>query len=131
MKYSAILYEMPQDAFTQLDLAYHEYECMHLVLDLYTRQKKARDVWAKSLWSELKPQLLLEGMDNYLKEFKQLPRNCRIVPIGMVLEANMKKFKSAIPLFIELKNDAMRDSHWEKLMDQTGMFQDKISTQNT
>lgn len=113
---------MPQDAFTQLNLAYYEYKCMDLVLDLYNRQKNARNVWAKSLWSELKPQLLLEGIDNYLKEFQQLPCNCRTLPIGMVLKTNMQKFKSAIPLFIELKNDAMRDSHWEKLMEQTGMF---------
>lgn len=120
MKYSSTLYGMPQESYKNLDVTYQEYNCMRLVLELYLRQKESRDIWAKTLWTELKPQLLLEGMEVFLKEFKQLSKDCRTIQIAVVLEMNMKAFKNSIPLFIELKNDAMTEDHWKKLMDKTG-----------
>lgn len=118
----SLLFNMSQEPFANLDVAYQYFNCVRAVYNLYSRQKNARDVWAKTLWSELQPNLLLEGMDHFLKEFKQLPRDCRNLSVGQVLEKNMKKFKNAIPLFIELKNDAMRDIHWKMLMEKTGEF---------
>lgn len=120
MKNTSALFEMPQESFMLLDNAYKEYHCLCSIYDLYSRQKSARDDWAKTLWSELKPQLLLEGMDSFIKEFKQISKSCRSVPVALVLDMNMKKFKNSIPLFIELKNDAMKEMHWKKLMEQTG-----------
>lgn len=125
MKNTSILFDMSQESFERLDIAHEEYKCMCLVFGLYTSQQNTRDIWAKTLWSELKPQLLLEGMDNFIKEYKHLPRACRLLPIGLVLEANMKKFKSSIPLLIELKNGSMREEHWKKLMDKTGDYQSR------
>lgn len=120
MQNTSLLFGMPQEPYARLDAAYAEYECMRLVYDLYARQRDARDAWSKTLWLELNPQLLLEGMEGFLRRYKQLPRACRAVPVAAALEATMKKFKNSVPLFIELKNDAMRDEHWRKLMDQTG-----------
>lgn len=122
MKNTSALFEMQQESYTLLDVTYQEYHCLCSIYDLYSRQKSARDEWSKMLWSELQPQLLLEGMDSFIKELKQIPKACRLVPVGMVLDMQMKKFKNAIPLFIELKNDAMKEMHWKKLMDQTGNY---------
>jgi len=127
MKNTSALFEMPQESFTLLDVTYQEYHNLCSIYDLYSRQKTARDDWSKTLWSELKPQLLLEGMDNFIKQFKQLSKECRSVPVGLVLNVQMKKFKNSIPLFIELKNDAMKEMHWEKLMEQTGNSDARIN----
>lgn len=126
MMYSSTLYGISLESFTNLDVAYQEYNCICQIYDLYLRQKESRDIWSKTLWSELKPQLLLEGMENFLKEYKQLPRDCRTITIASVLEVNMKIFKNSVPLFIELKNDAMTEDHWKKLMDLTGKFSNII-----
>lgn len=99
---------------------------MRLVFDLYSRQKNAREIWSKTLWSELNPQLLLEGMENFIKQYKNLPKNCRSLLIASILNKDMKTFKNSIPLFIELKNDAMKKPHWEKLMQQTGTLPKSI-----
>lgn len=129
MKNTSALFEMPQESFVLLDVAYQEYLCLCSVYDLYLRQKNARDDWSKTLWSDLKPQLLLEGMDSFIKEFKQLSRDCRSASVALVLNMQMKIFKNSIPLFVELKNDAMKDIHWQKLMEQTGNY--SIITQKT
>lgn len=122
MQNTSLLFKLPQESYGRLDVVYEEYKCISSVYDMYVLQKNARDTWAKTLWSDLNPKWLLEGMDKFLKQYKQLPKSCRSTSTGSVLEANMKKFKSAIPLFIELKDSAMKDIHWQKLMDQTGTF---------
>lgn len=108
-----------RDTSIRLDTAYSEFKCYRSLFDLYSRQTDARSVWAQTLWSELNPQLLLDGMDNFTKEFKSLPKQCRSNISALTLANEMKTFKNAIPLFSELKNDAMREIHWQKLMDQT------------
>lgn len=120
MKKRSILFKMPQESFTNLDIIHDTYESMGLVFDLYLRQKNERNLWAKTLWSELKPQLLLESMENFIKEFKRLPKECHSLPPGSDLNTDMKQFKNSITLFIELKNDSIKDEHWKKLMELTG-----------
>lgn len=91
---------------------------------LYKSQKTARDTWAKTLWVDLNPQLLIDGMDGFLKEFRKMPKAVRSLQVGRALEASMKSFKNSVPLFVELKNEAMRERHWKELMDKTGMHFD-------
>lgn len=122
MVLSSALLEMSQEPFIRLDKVYQEFKCFRLLFDLYSRQTDARNIWAQTLWSELNPQLLLEGMDGFLKEFKNFPKHCRLLKAGLALEKDLKTFKSAIPLFTELKNEAMKEIHWQKLMEQTGKF---------
>lgn len=44
----------------------------------------------------------------------------RQLPIGIVLDQKMKQFKNAVPLMVNLKNEAIRERHWTALMQQTG-----------
>ena len=37
------------------------------------------------------------------------------------LEERLKQFRDSLPLLMDLKHDAMRDRHWRKLMQQTGI----------
>lgn len=82
----------------------------------------AREVWAKTLWANLNPQVLLDGMEAFIKEFKRLPKGVRLLRPGILLDIRMKEFKNSIPLFIELKNEALRERHWQELMEKTGTY---------
>lgn len=46
----------------------------------------------------------------------------RQLPVGVTLRMKMKQFKDSVPLMVSLKHEAMRDKHWEQLMDKTGKF---------
>ena len=37
------------------------------------------------------------------------------------LQSKMNEFKDSIPLFVDLKTDALRDRHWKLLMEKTGI----------
>lgn len=97
---------------------------MELLFELYQEQKSMRDVWAQTLWVNLNPQQLMDGMDHFIREFRKLSRFVKNLSVGQALDANMKSFKNSVPLFIELKNEAMRERHWKQLMEKTGRYFD-------
>lgn len=97
---------------------------MDILYSLYKQQKSAREIWAKTLWVNLNPQQLIDGMEHFMREFRRLPKPIRSMQVGHALEAEMRNFKNSVPLFIELKNEAMRERHWQELMRRTGQYFD-------
>lgn len=80
----------------------------------------ARETWAKTLWANLNPQILLEGMEGFIKNVRALSKPTRQLHPAIILDIRMKEFKNSVPLFIELKNEALKERHWNELMDKTG-----------
>ncbi|KYQ51703.1 Dynein heavy chain 10, axonemal [Trachymyrmex zeteki] len=118
------LFNLPSTDYSTLLKIKTEYESMEVLYNLYKEQRSSREVWAKTLWVNLNPQQLIEGMEHFIREFRQLPKSIRSMNIGHALETNMKNFKKSVPLFIELKNEAMRERHWQELMRKTGQYFD-------
>lgn len=44
------------------------------IYKLYKQQKIARENWGKTLWSNLNPHLLTEGIESYMKEYRKVPK---------------------------------------------------------
>ena len=66
-------------------------------------------------------QLLVDGIDNYIKSLKKMSRDVRAMPVARTLENKMKSFKEALPLMTDLKHEALRERHWKNLMKETGI----------
>ncbi|XP_058060896.1 dynein axonemal heavy chain 10 [Anopheles bellator] len=128
------LFDIPLTDYNEFLKSKREYEEMQVVYKLYVQQKVAREKWSLTLWANLNPQALLEGIDNFMKEFRQLSKPLRQAPVGEALNTKMKQFKSSIPLMLSLKDEALRDRHWQKLMDKTGqhfdMSPDRFTLEN-
>ena len=77
-------------------------------------------MWAKTLWINLNAEALLDGMESFIGEFRRYNDSVKQLPVGQFLDVHMKQFKNSVPLFVELKNEALRERHWEELMDKTG-----------
>ena len=69
----------------------------------------ARDEWASTLWANLDVALLSDGIDGFIKQLRKLPREVKAFPICHILEERMKEFKNSIPLFSDLKSEALRE----------------------
>lgn len=56
------------------------------------------------------------------------------MPVGQMLELQMKQFKNSVPLMVSLKNEALRERHWHILMEKTGksfdMAPDRFTLEN-
>ena len=79
------------------------------VLNLSVIQQAARDEWANTLWANLDVSVLSDGIDSFIKQLKRLPREVKALPLCHILEEKMKEFKNSIPLFSDLKNEALRE----------------------
>ncbi|XP_011694340.1 PREDICTED: dynein heavy chain 10, axonemal [Wasmannia auropunctata] len=118
------LFGLPSSDYSTLLKIKTEYDGMEVLYNLYKEQRNAREVWAKTLWVNLNPQQLIDGMEHFIREFRRLPKSIRSMNVGHAVETNMRNFKNSVPLFIELKNEAMRERHWQELMRRTGQYFD-------
>ncbi|XP_045466201.1 dynein axonemal heavy chain 10 [Harmonia axyridis] len=116
-----MLFDIPLADYSEYLKAKDHYDGMELVYRIYKNQKHAREIWGKTLWANLNPQALVDGMENFVKDFKKLPRVVKNLPVGVTLENKMKMFKNSVPLMVSLKNEALRERHWKQLMVKTGI----------
>ena len=49
------------------------------------------------------------GIEEFMRQLRKLPMEVKALPICHVLEERMGEFKDSVPLFADLKNDALRD----------------------
>ena len=54
-------------------------------------------------------QQLQEGIESYLRALRKLPREVKNLDIGKLLDERMKEFRDSLPLFVDLKHEALRD----------------------
>ncbi|XP_064619187.1 dynein axonemal heavy chain 10-like isoform X2 [Lineus longissimus] len=114
------LFDLPITMYPDLLLVQKDFKGLELIYGIYEEQKAAREGWAETLWGNLNIQVLQEGVDNLLKNLRKLPREIKSMPVARVLEEKMKEFKDSLPLFMDLKNEALRERHWKDLMTKTG-----------
>jgi hypothetical protein len=80
-----------------------------------------REMWSTTLWVNLNPEALLDGMENFIQEWRRFGNAVKQLPVAQVLDMYMKQFKNSVHLFVKLKNEALRERHWKELMDKTGL----------
>lgn len=71
--------------------------------------KIAREEWSDTLWANLNIEQLTEGIEEFLKRLKKFPKEIKALPVCQLVEGRMREFKDSIPLFEDLKNDALRE----------------------
>ncbi|XP_055373636.1 dynein axonemal heavy chain 10 [Condylostylus longicornis] len=128
------LFDLPLTDYTDYLKCRADFDGMSHIFRLYKQQRLGRETWAKTLWIDLDPLVLTEGIEMYLKEFRKLPKPIRSLNVGQELELQMKQFKNTVPLMISLKSEALRERHWHLLMEKTGihfdMRADRFTLQN-
>nr|XP_049701305.1 dynein axonemal heavy chain 10 [Helicoverpa armigera] len=128
------LFDNPLADFSNFNRARTDFGFMESIYKIYKSQKYAREIWSKTLWANLNPQALVDGIEQFFKEFRKLPKIIRQTPSGMMLDLKMRQFKNVVPLMVSLKNEAMRERHWKELMHKTGqdfdMSPDRFTLEN-
>ncbi|KAF4798840.1 Dynein-1-alpha heavy chain, flagellar inner arm I1 complex [Turdus rufiventris] len=116
-------------AYPNLIKAQEDAKALKQIYDIYAKQKAAKEEWSRTLWINLNVKVLLDGTEGFLKVIRKLPRQLRGMPIAVQLEKRLKAFLNSIPLLLDLKNEALRERHWEDLMEKTGTrFEMKTET---
>ncbi|PVD32839.1 hypothetical protein C0Q70_08286 [Pomacea canaliculata] len=114
------LFELPITMYPELLKVQKEMKGLEQIYAIYIEQKTAREQWSETLWANLNIQLLQDGIEGYLKNLRKLPKEMRQMAVGRALEEKMKEFRDSLPLFVDLKHEALRERHWKELMNKTG-----------
>ena len=115
------LFNLPISSYRELFVIQKEMKNLEKLYQLYEQQFKAREVWSETLWRDLDVQLLIDGIENYVKELKKMPREIKGMSLSKLIETNMKDFRESLPLMLDLKNEELRERHWRLLMKETNI----------
>eukprot|EP00877_Chromochloris_zofingiensis_P015255 jgi/Chrzof1/9984/Cz04g22250.t1 len=75
--------------------------------------------WRQTLWKDIQTEVMEEGAKNFVKEVKSLSKKVREEDVFKGVDAAVKNFLVSVPLVADLRSPAMRDRHWQQLMDTT------------
>ncbi|KAM3610556.1 uncharacterized protein V6R79_005609 [Siganus canaliculatus] len=114
------LLDLPLSVYSEVTKIQTDMKGLRLIYDLYKAQKDAKAEWSQTLWVDLDMRLIQEGVEGFIKNLKQLPRDVRALPAAFFLEGRLKEFRESLPLLLDLKNEALRERHWKQLMERTG-----------
>ncbi|KAI9223372.1 dynein heavy chain and region D6 of dynein motor-domain-containing protein [Blastocladiella britannica] len=90
------------------------------VYDLYVSVRNSIADWSSTLWSALDLPTMTKGVDDYAVVIRKLPAELKQLHPTNVIADQVSTFKNSLPLLADLKNEALRDRHWKKLMEVTG-----------
>jgi dynein heavy chain len=103
------LFNLPISNYAALWQVQKEMKGLEDLYRLYEDQKKTRHEWSETLWRDLNVQILVEGTEGFIKTLKKMPRDVKAMPVARTIENRLKSFKEALPLFTDLKHEALRE----------------------
>lgn len=115
------LFDLPISVYSDFVSVSMQMSLMEPVFTLYEQQKAARELWGETLWVDLDVQSLQDGIDKYITQLRKMPKTIKALSVHRALELNLKEFRDSLPLLTDLKHEALRERHWKKLMQQTGI----------
>ena len=90
-----------------------------VIYDVFARFNAQVAAWAETLWKDLNVAVLEEGIGELLMQVKRMPTDVKKLFLWGILEKKVKDFRDTLPLFSDLKSEALRERHWKMLMDET------------
>ncbi|XP_067133160.1 dynein axonemal heavy chain 10-like, partial [Centruroides vittatus] len=83
---------------------------------IYEKIKISEEDWCEKLWIDFDPLDLQRSNETFQKEFHMLPDDIKQIPLSHTLKQKLDHTKNSIPLYLILKEEAIRDRHWIELM---------------
>ena len=116
-----MLFGLPAVAYPELAHVDQDLKELQSIYSLYGEYVDRRADWADTLWAELELSTLEKGMEEFDTRLKKMPKQTKQLRPFKKMEEATAAFTASLPLIVNLKNDALRPRHWEKLMEVTGV----------
>jgi dynein heavy chain len=116
-----LLFGLEVTAYPEMAMVEASIKSLQMIYGLYEEFKKNTTEWSGTLFfKDLNVDKLNDGMDETTTKLKKLPKVANAHAVYKIVQAEMERFKTTIPLLVQLKADALRDRHWQKLLSLTG-----------
>ena len=118
------LFDLDVKPYPALQATQSELEQLEKIYALYKEYKEFQESMSSTLWGDLDIGALQRGAEDMEKAAKRFPKELKEIPTFKTVEARLISFKESLPLVVNLKNDAMKIRHWQKLQEVTGVMFD-------
>lgn len=116
-----LLFGLEVTPYPEMNAVESSLKSLDSVYTLYEEYTKCTVEWSGTLFfKDLNVDKLNDGMDELSVKLKKLPKATQAFGVYKKIEEQFVKFRSTIPLLTQLKGDALRERHWNKLMQLTG-----------
>ena len=102
------LFNLDVKPYPKLQQTQQEVDQLSRIYDLYSQFKEFQVNMSSMLWGDLDIGLLQKGADDLEKSSKKFPKELKEIFTFKMVEAKLVNFKEALPLVVNLKNDAMK-----------------------
>lgn len=110
------LFGLDTTDYPELQRVVSEMKKLGRIYDLYQEQRDFEDGNSATPWGDLDVASLQRGVEVLEKKARK-EKQFKDHPTFRAVEARIFNFKNSIPLIVNLKNDAMKPRHWQKLIE--------------
>ena len=118
------LFDLDVKPYPALQSTQSDLEQLDKIYSLYKEYKEFQESMSGTLWGDLDIAALQRGAEDMEKSAKRFPKDLKELATFKAVEARLISFKESLPLVVNLKNDAMKIRHWQKLQEVTGVMFD-------
>ncbi|KAK2822251.1 hypothetical protein Q5P01_022316 [Channa striata] len=118
---TANLFEVSFPDYKQLRQCRSDIMLVKAVWDMVIFVKTSIEDWTKTPWKEINVEQMDMELRRFAKEMKMLDKEVRVWDVYMGLESTVKNLLTSLRAVNELQNSAVRERHWQQLMNTTGV----------
>ena len=120
---AAGLFEVNMPEFKQLKACRSEIKMLKNLWDLITLVQSSFTNWKTTLWSDINVENMELECKKFVKDIRGLDKEMRAWDAFTGLESSVKNMVTSLRAVGELQNQAIRERHWEQLMQATQVMQ--------
>jgi dynein heavy chain len=114
------LFSLPITSYPVLSELEGRVRDLSQVYDVYSQFRDAVQTWSSTQWSALDINVLVTGVESFSTKLRRLPKQAQSTAPFRKLSQYIASFGDSIPLIRDLKSDALRPRHWQKIQEITG-----------
>ncbi|KAK5888840.1 hypothetical protein CesoFtcFv8_014895 [Champsocephalus esox] len=118
---TADLFEVSFPDYKQLRQCRSDIILVKAVWDMVIFVKTSIEDWTKTPWKEINVEQMDMELRRFAKEMKMLDKEVRAWDVYIGLESTVKNLLTSLRAVNELQNSAVRERHWQQLMNTTGV----------
>lgn len=119
LKKSAGLFEVSVPEFKQLHTCKREIKMLKQLWDMIILVQSTFNDWNSTLWKDINVENMEMECKKFVKDIRSLDKEMRAWDCFTGLDSTVKNMVTSLRAVGELQNQAIRDRHWEQLMQAT------------
>jgi dynein heavy chain len=124
---AAALFEVSTPEFKQLKACRKEICMLKVLWDQIELVRSSFADWNKTLWKDINVENMEMDCKKFVKDIRTLDKEMRAWDAFTGLDSTVKNMVTSLRAVGELQNPAIRERHWEQLMQATQVRQLKTS----